>query len=54
MLVAGAILVALLALATERSFTLIERRSVSRGLRGPTMPVETEVLNLPRPVESAS
>lgn len=33
-LVGGAILVALLALVTERSFTLLERRVVSPGLRG--------------------
>lgn len=33
-LVGGAILVALLALATERSFTLLERRVISPGLRG--------------------
>jgi osmoprotectant transport system permease protein len=33
-LVGGAILVALLALLTERSFTLLERRVVSPGLRG--------------------
>jgi osmoprotectant transport system permease protein len=32
-LVSGAILVALLALATERSFTLLERRVISPGLR---------------------
>lgn len=32
-LVGGAILVALLALATERSFTLLERRVISPGLR---------------------
>ena len=53
MLVAGAILVALLALITERSLTLLERRVVSRGLR-PTVPVEREVLNLPQPVETGS
>ena len=33
-LIGGAILVALLALATERLFTLVERRVVSPGLRG--------------------
>jgi osmoprotectant transport system permease protein len=33
-LVAGALLVALLALLTERAFTLLERRLVSPGLRG--------------------
>lgn len=53
MLVAGAILVALLALLTERSLTFAERRVVSPGLRS-TVPVETEVLNLPQPVESGS
>jgi osmoprotectant transport system permease protein len=53
MLVAGAILVALLALLTERSMTLFERRAVSRGLR-PVVPVEREVLNLPQPVETGS
>lgn len=36
MLVGGAILVALLALLTERGMTLLEARSVSRGLRAPT------------------
>jgi osmoprotectant transport system permease protein len=51
MLVAGAILVALLALLTERSLTFLERRVVSPGLR-PTVPVETEVLSMPQPVES--
>ena len=51
MLVAGAILVALLALLTERSLTLLEGRVLSPGLR-PTVPVETEVLSLPQPVES--
>jgi osmoprotectant transport system permease protein len=50
MLVAGAILVALLALLTERSLTFLERRAVSPGLR-PTVPIETEVLNLPQPVK---
>ncbi|HEU5205560.1 MAG TPA: ABC transporter permease [Candidatus Limnocylindrales bacterium] len=51
MLVAGAILVAVLALLTERSLTFLEGRVVSPGLR-PTVPVETEILNLPRPVAS--
>lgn len=37
-LVGGAILVALLALATERSFTLLERRVISPGLRGMITP----------------
>lgn len=53
MLVAGAILVALLALLTERALTFLERRVVSRGLR-PTVSVEREVLNLPQPVETGS
>lgn len=53
MLVAGAILVALLALLTERSLTFVEGRVVSRGLR-PTVSVEREVLNLPQPVETGS
>jgi osmoprotectant transport system permease protein len=53
MLVAGAILVALLALLTERALTFLERRVVSRGLR-PTDTVEREVLNLPEPVESGT
>lgn len=46
-LVGGAILVALLALVTERSFTLLERRIISPGLRSvvDTAPAET-----PRPV----
>lgn len=35
-LLGGAVLVALLALATERLFTLVERRLVSPGLRGAT------------------
>jgi osmoprotectant transport system permease protein len=37
-LLGGAILVALLALATERVFTLVERRLVSPGLRGAAPP----------------
>jgi osmoprotectant transport system permease protein len=53
MLVAGAVLVALLALLTERSMTVLERRVVSRGLR-PNVAVEREVLNLPQPVETGS
>ena len=53
MLVAGAILVALLALLTERALTFLERRVVSRGLR-PSVSVEREVLNLPQPVETGS
>jgi osmoprotectant transport system permease protein len=48
MLVAGAILVALLALLTERSLTVLEGRVVSPGLRR-TVTVETEVLNMPQP-----
>ena len=51
MLVAGAILVALLALLTERSLTFLEHRVVSPGLRQ-SVPIETEVLNYPRPVAS--
>jgi len=51
MLVAGAILVALLALLTERALTFAERRVVSPGLRT-TIPVETEILNMPRPAAS--
>jgi osmoprotectant transport system permease protein len=51
MLVAGAILVALLALLTERALTFLERRVVSPGLRT-TIPVETEILNMPRPAAS--
>lgn len=46
-LVGGAILVALLALATERSFTLLERRVVSPGLR-PIVGAEPSAT--PRPV----
>ena len=34
MLVGGAILVALLALAVERGFSLLERRAISPGLSG--------------------
>jgi osmoprotectant transport system permease protein len=37
-LLGGAILVASLALATERLFTLVERRLVSPGLRGAAPP----------------
>jgi osmoprotectant transport system permease protein len=47
-LVGGAILVALLALATERSFTLLERRVISPGLRGVVAP---EPLPISRPAE---
>ena len=46
-LVGGAILVALLALLTERSFTLLERRVVSPGLRGA---LDTQPAATPRPV----
>ena len=45
-LVAGAILVALLALLTERSFTWLERRLVSPGLRR-TANLRGEILNMP-------
>ena len=40
-LVAGAILVALLAIATERTFTLVERRTVAPGLGRKRLPMET-------------
>ena len=46
-LVGGAILVAFLALLTERSFTLLERRVVSPGLRGA---LDTQPAATPRPV----
>jgi osmoprotectant transport system permease protein len=46
-LVGGAILVALLALATERSFTLLERRVISPGLRSV---VDSAPSATPRPV----
>ena len=46
-LVGGAILVALLALLTERSFTLLERRVVSPGLRGT---IDSAPAATPRPV----
>lgn len=45
-LVAGAILVALFALLTERSFTWLERRLVSPGLRR-TANLQGEILNMP-------
>jgi osmoprotectant transport system permease protein len=45
-LVAGAILVALFALLTERSFTWLERRLVSPGLRR-TPNLQGEILNMP-------
>ena len=47
-LVAGALLVALLALVTERLLTWIERRLVSPGLRAGST-VEAEVLSMPKP-----
>jgi osmoprotectant transport system permease protein len=40
-LVAGAILVALLAIATERGFTLLERRTVAPGVRPAAVPLDT-------------
>jgi osmoprotectant transport system permease protein len=40
-LVAGAILVALLAIVTERGFTLLERRVVAPGVRPATVPLDT-------------
>lgn len=40
-LVAGAILVALLAVATDRSFTLLERRTVPPGASRAAVPMET-------------
>jgi osmoprotectant transport system permease protein len=46
-LVGGAFLVALLALLTERSFTLLERRVVSPGLRGT---IDSAPAGTPRPV----
>ncbi len=39
-LVAGAILVALLAIATERTFTLVERRTVALGVARARLPME--------------
>jgi ABC-type proline/glycine betaine transport system permease subunit len=39
--VAGAILVALLAVATERGFTLLERRAVPVGATRAAVPMET-------------
>ncbi len=47
-LVAGAILVALLALVTERLLTWIEGRLVSPGLRRGTN-IEAQILSIPRP-----
>ena len=46
-LVAGGILVAVLALLTERLLSWIERRLVSPGLRGGTT-IEAEILSMPR------
>ena len=40
-LVAGAILVALLAIATERGFTLLERRVVAPGVQPAAVPLDT-------------
>lgn len=40
-LVAGAILVALLAVATERAFTLLERRTVAPGVTRAAIPMDT-------------
>jgi osmoprotectant transport system permease protein len=53
MLVAGAVLVAGLALFTERTFTFLEHRLVSPGLAR-TQNVEAEVLNMPNPQESGA
>ena len=53
MLVAGAVLVAGLALLTERSFTFLERALVSPGLAR-TENVQAEILNLPNPQESGT
>jgi osmoprotectant transport system permease protein len=50
-LVAGAVLVAGLALVTERSFTFLERALVSPGLAR-TENVQAEILNMPNPQES--
>jgi len=47
-LVGGALLVALLALLTERLFTWLERRLVSPGLRGGAS-LEAAILNMPQP-----
>jgi osmoprotectant transport system permease protein len=48
-LIVGAILVALLALVTERLLTWVEGRLVSPGLR-PATSIEAEILGMPRPV----
>jgi osmoprotectant transport system permease protein len=52
-LVGGALLVALLALLTERLFTWVEGRLVSPGLRRGTT-VEAEILSMPRPPQTAA
>lgn len=52
-LVAGAILVALLALVTERLLTWIEGRLVSPGLRRGTN-VAAQILNMPKPSAEAT
>ena len=53
MLVAGAVLVAGLALITERSFTFLERRLVSPGLAR-TENVHAEILSMPNAPESGT
>ena len=40
-LVAGAILVALLAITTERAFTVLERRTLAPGMARPQLPADT-------------
>ena len=40
-LVAGAILVALLAIVTERAFTVLERRTLAPGMARPQLPADT-------------
>jgi osmoprotectant transport system permease protein len=53
-LVGGAILVALLAVATERLFMLLERRSLSPGLRAGTPPAAgTRIAPAPAPADLA-
>ena len=51
-LVGGALLVALLALLTERLFTWVEGRLVSPGLRRGTT-VEAEILSMPTPARTS-
>jgi osmoprotectant transport system permease protein len=51
-LVGGAILVALLALATERLFTLLERRTISPGIRMTGFQAPRPELTTPRPVDT--